>query len=162
MTGLENVPWVARIPIAALMHGGGRTYERSQTDSETTDCSRLVYAVLVMLYGLAVIKPLQAAIKLYAGEDLWAPVLAMVRLGAGQLVSSPVPGRWHLVQGWRTPWKSGHTFFWYEPLSPLGGPGIQVQANEGIGAFVELDESFSEQLSRYTYGVRIIALDDMV
>jgi hypothetical protein len=160
---LLTLPWEARIPVAALRHGGGRFYRAGQSDEATTDCSRLVYAVLVELYGERV-EAERAALMLWQGQPPWSPVEAVEKLGIATPTDQPWPGQWHLVQGWQSlePLRGGHSFYWYEPPIPLAGVhGVQVQANLGVGAFVEADQSWEQQVARYHAGVRLAVLRDL-
>ncbi|AGC43985.1 hypothetical protein MYSTI_02669 [Myxococcus stipitatus DSM 14675] len=47
-----------------------------------------------------------------SSEDLFSPVTAAVESGMAILAPSPdvSPHPWTLIQGWRAPWRSGHTF----------------------------------------------------
>lgn len=158
-----SLPFETRLLLAALAHGGGRRYDRRITGDFETDCSRMLYGTLCGLYGGRV-EAEKAALHI-EGRPIqpWSPVEATVRLGFGSAVAAPMPGRWHVVQGWRAggevdvPWSGGHSFLWRHPAS--GGPGVQVQANEGVGAFVEAAQTWEQQTAAYKAGVRLAVLD---
>lgn len=161
--GLSSLPWEARLPVAALAHGGGRVYRKGQTDDGTTDCSREVFATLAALYGYNLVKPERPALMLWDAQWPWSPPEACERLGIGTLVPAPHPGQWHLVQGWvsTTPLAGGHSFFFWQPPAPFAsGTGVVVQANKGVGAFVETDKTFAMRVARYTEGNRIAVLQE--
>lgn len=165
MTGLLALPFEARLVAAALAHGGGRVYDsgRPASDRRTTDCSRLGWSVVADLYDWTPAEELQRGtadwhryrIFTIQTDEQWGPIVATVAAGVAREVDSPVPGCWHIVQGWGP----GHTFFWYEPASVLGAIGVQVQANRGVGAFVEADKTWAEQAASYSAGVRLAVLE---
>lgn len=62
--------------------------------------------------------------------DPWGPVTAAVLSGVAIHATDPVPGAWHLAQGWRTEPShdgSGHTFFLF---AGLDGRCVVVDATD--------------------------------
>ncbi len=112
---------------------------------EDTNCSVYAEDVLRELYGDRVLR-YRKQIRIYQGEDRWAPVHAVVALG-GREVESPIPGEIHLMQGWGP--DGGHTSFWWEPPAVQDAVGVQAQANAALGSFIEDDQTFEQQKGRY-------------
>lgn len=98
---------------------GADGVELEPGEQQNTNCSTLTASILTSVFPsagwtLREYGDLQVfADRLPENPD--APVQAVNRLGIGMIVENLLPGKWHLVQGWRTfdPSKSkysGHAF----------------------------------------------------
>jgi hypothetical protein len=125
-----------------LVNLAGRTYGPAKT---ATDCVRATLAILEAAHG-----PLSATerkdILISHGDRTrpWSPIEAVAaKLGgaSGARPELPMPGRWHLFQGWRVLdggtripdvailGPNGHAgFFWYE-----GATGAVFVVNANVG-----------------------------
>lgn len=146
---------------------GGRTYGHS--GEATTDCCRMVEAVLMDLYGRDLVWGEHAALMVMDPAQPFSPVDACVRLGIGARVTLPTPGRWHVCQGWRylddRGWvvqrsPNGHTWIWYEPpmvMAPgADSLGLKVEAN--VRRPWKTRAAWGEVSAPYKAGVELCAL----
>ena len=88
-------------------------------DNRITNCSTMTVSLLTSVYPNAPWSQedygdLQVYADRLPGQP-GSPIDAVERAGVGERVDALVPGRWHLVQGWRTfepsiPRYSGHAF----------------------------------------------------
>jgi len=120
------------ILVSALRNVSGRHYDTSTGASRrknNTDCSRFAFAVLVDVYG-ARVKDEHNALHITDGAHPFSNVEAIVRLGIGEEVDEPLPGRWHYFQGWKSldPLASGHTTLFYAAPTPFVGESLVLQA----------------------------------
>jgi len=66
----------------------------------------------------------------------------VVSAGIGRVVAHPVPGRYHLMQRWKStdPLSQGHTLIWYEAPAVIGGQCLIIQATSNMAeAFLATD-----------------------
>ena len=91
-------------------------------------CCSYVERVIGQAYGSAVARAPGSMWNLWHPDvDPWSPVTAAVQAGVGVSTSEPVPGAWHVAQGWRTipsAEGSGHTWFLFVPAQ--GGDDVLV------------------------------------
>lgn len=149
---------------AALRELGGRSYGRS--GDSTTDCSRFVGAVLLDVFG-GVVREHWADLMIMDGSRPWSDVDAIEAMGIG-CVGELVPGRWHVVQGWRRLTRqghvpegggiNGHVWLWYEPATPEVGNAEIVQATPTKPPWCG-PRDWALQIAPFKAGVRIAVLD---
>lgn len=146
-----------RITRAHEAHTVGRLY--GQGDGRT-DCVTTVLAVLTEVYGPRV-EAERPALMIWDAGSPWSNIDACVRMGIGVecVEGRPLPGRWHVVQGWeRLPGEGvtgkGHSWLWYEPSRP--GPGLCLEAN--VARPWAYSRTWGERIGRYVAGVRAVAL----
>lgn len=112
-------------------------------------CCVFVRATMSRLFGeVEVAKAPLSLWNLWPSEkDPWGPVTAALRSGCAKappVPGQPVPGAWHIVQGWQgTPFGAGvagHTFLWYQGPE---GTGIRLDSADKRspdGGFVDTIE----------------------
>jgi hypothetical protein len=93
--------------------------ELKDGDNRVTNCSTMTASILTSVYPSAPWSVQDYGDLQVFGDRLPAhpdsPIRAVERVGVGQRVGLLMPGRWHLVQGWRRfdpnkPSYSGHAF----------------------------------------------------
>ena len=140
---------------------GGRIY--GHVGKDRTDCSRFVFAVLRDVYGAASIDPLRPHLLIHEGHGMFAPIQGIVAAGLGDEVVEPLPGRWHLCQGWRrglgSADPSGHAWLWYETPTPTGLDGLILQATTSAPPWCKR-LTWTDQAAPFKAGVRLAALRD--
>lgn len=147
---------------------GGRIY--GSVGKDRTDCVRLTADVLSEVYGEPVRRE-RPALLIHAGQGPWSPVEGIVRAGAGVEVSAPLPGRWHLCQGWRrltddggVPKSdgryNGHGWLWYEPETPTGALPLIVQATTAPAPWCHRT-TWDKQVNKFPAGVRLAVLNEV-
>jgi hypothetical protein len=98
-------------------------------------CCTYVERVMRRAYGDALVErsPGSAWNLWYPDKDPWSPATAALQAGAAvELVERPLPGAWHVAQGWRTvpsTTGSGHTFLVFAPVTG----GDQLLVADSIG-----------------------------
>ena len=155
-----------RLLAAAVEALGGKMY--GHTGSATTDCSRAVEAILAGIYGSRVTAE-HKALMIFDPSQPFSPVEACERLGIGREVETPIPGCWHVVQGWRvldsrgwvpdpSPSPNGHAFLFYQLPAPMAGSSILINANVTRPWLRRV--TWGEACGPYRAGVRLCALID--
>ena len=155
---------------AALHELGGKRY--GPTGKDTTNCVRLVAAVLVAIYGDIVLR-FWRALMIADPTKPWSNIKAVEEMGIGRVVEQLVPGRWHVIQGWRllTPdgkvplgslaiHPNGHAWLWYEPETPLEESAQIIQATTSPPPWCGPAE-WAKQVRPFTSGVRIAVLNEV-
>ena len=115
--------------IACLAELGGYTYDSAAYPKPgTKDCTRFTYGVLRSLWPI--LESYKGPLHITDPEHPFSNVEALESAGLALVSEAPVPGRWHLVQGWQrlAPLSNGHAFLWYEPAVPIAAPSFIVQA----------------------------------
>lgn len=155
--------------VSALRHLAGSSYDNSPPyDPGSLDCVRFTYAVLRDLWP-AVVPQYHAQIHLTDPAQPFSPVAAIDSAGIGRGLAPlpgepaprPLPGFWHLCQGWKTlsPLNRGHGWLWYEPEAPLLGSSLIVQSTNARYPWV-LPMSWDDQVAKYPHTqIAILHLD---
>jgi hypothetical protein len=163
------VPTERDLLVSALRHLGGAAYDSSAPYAAgSLDCVRFTYAVLKDLWP-DVAPAIHDELHLLDPSQPFSPVEAVDNAGlSGEwsgLVrpgrSSPIPGCWHLCQGWKSldPLERGHGWFWYEPATPLLEAGLLVQATNAQYPWV-LPMHWGEQVAKFPHTrVAVLALN---
>lgn len=137
--------------MACLAELGGYTYDANAWPKPgTKDCTRFTYAVLVRLWPT--LERFKGPLHITDPAEPFSNVQALEAAGIGAVSSQPIPGRWHLVQGWQsvTPLRKGHAFFWYEPPIPLALPSFIVQATPTTAPWCE-ERTVATQTERFPH-----------
>lgn len=134
-------------------HTDGRTYGHDVAAGQT-DCVITVEAMLAAVYGPEVYDH-RADLRVWDARRPWSAVDACSAFG-GVPVADPVPGCWHVVQGWRRLPRgaeagSGHVLMYYHP--PDGGVGRVLEAN--LTRPWDRRVTWGEVRGRYPAGVRL-------
>lgn len=157
-----------RLPRAA-----GEVYAEMRPRTSDADCCVYARDVLVRAYGLPDPTPeLEALWCVHLGDDgtvpasrVWGPTQAAIESDiAVALVGEPLPGRWHLCQGWRSlradgradpRHDQGHTWLWYAASDDIG---VVLDSARDRGARVEGWQSWARRLDTYAAGIRVALL----
>lgn len=136
-------------------------------------CSVLTAEVLGAVYGVSG-RAWDADVRIYDASRPWSPIEAAVRDLGADAVDAPVPGRWHLCQGWialpdrPSPAELGHAWLWWA-LTPTRGLALESSERRGLrwDRAPLLDEpttdcgpgeSWASRCDRYPAGVRLACL----
>lgn len=137
-------------------------------------CSVFTAEVLREVYGIT--DPgWYGELNIYDRNYPWSPIGAAARVLGSERVSSPRPGRWHLVQGWRVldsgpavprqgPVPNGHAWLWYA-LTPERGMALESSETRGIRWPRGDDctgEPWAARIQPYAAGVRLAVLPHIV
>jgi hypothetical protein len=137
--------------LTCLEHSGGILYDRTVPyDAGSYDCVRLTYAVLSSLWP--VLLDYHADIHLLDAARPFSPVEAIEAAGIGLVSSDPIPGRWHLAQGWVSldPLKDGHAWIWYHPPVPVAAKPFIIQATSARPPWNER-RTLEQQTARFKH-----------
>lgn len=135
---------------ACLEHSGGHVYDRSPPyEDNSQDCVRFTFAVLTDLWPK--LTQYHAELHLTDAAKPFSPVEAVEAAGLGIVSEEPIPGRWHLAQGWQSlePLNRGHAWLWWEPPVPVAANSFIVQATTSL-PWCE-HRTLAEQTKRYPH-----------
>ena len=130
---------------AAHRHLDGRSYrliDPDWKDGTESNCSIATWRICVDYYGQELTQQEQRDWMILDASRPWSPIYAAVSAGWGQSATAPTPGRYHLLQTWRSldPLSSGHSKIFYEPPSPVVSGGLVIQATMDMNrAFLSVD-----------------------
>lgn len=124
----------------AWRHLAGWTYKLvPDTDRRQTNCCIAAERILHEWYPEgAWTRATHADLMIMDGARPWSPIDGIAAAGVGHFAAQPMPGRWHLVQVWAdaVKLKQGHTFLYYEPMTPsTDGPYVLEATNAKVEFF---------------------------
>ena len=141
-------------------HLDGRTYRLVEPDYENgeTNCSVATWLICEAYFGIKLTKQQQKDWMIVDASRPWSPIDAVVSAGMGVAVDLPVPGRYHLMQTWKStsPLNRGHSKIYFEaPFMMLDGC-LVIQATDDMGdAFLSV-EDFKEATRGYEYRLAVL------
>ena len=133
-------------------------------------CCTLVARLVDRAYGLRMTPggTWWAAVNVWARHRPWSGIHALAEQPGGTLVDAPIPGRWHVAQGWThldmlghvDDRSRGHTWLWWA-LTPTHGLALESSTERGIRWPTGDDctgEAWADRCAPYAAGVRLVAL----
>ncbi|NRA03752.1 MAG: hypothetical protein HRU00_14230 [Myxococcales bacterium] len=146
---------------AAHRHLDGRDYRLVDPDYKSgkeTNCSIATWQICEDYFGLELTAEEQRDWMIVDPARPWSPIDAVVSAGIGAEVDGPIPGRYHLVQTWRSvsPLNRGHSKIYFEPPSPMVDGCLVIQATYDMGkAFLSV-ESFAEAVDGLQFRLAVL------
>jgi hypothetical protein len=152
--------WMAAGPLLSMRYGKPTcpydTPPQSFKRGTEINCSSMTWAILSTVYPSAgwTSQDYQD-IQVWDGERKWSPIESVNSRGVGVQVVSPLAGRWHLVQGWRSS-GGGHAFLVYGYDD--GRLGVLQSTSRGKAGPVYTVEANSWIADQYDAGFRLAVL----
>lgn len=94
-----------------------RGYQVPQSPPQTNNCCTFAEALIAKAWqneydGFDWTREYHSQMMIFSADDYFSPITAVISANIGMPVENPdtPPHPWTLIQGWRTQWRSGHTF----------------------------------------------------
>ena len=112
-------------------------------DNLETNCCIATEQIMMEYFGAKFTREEHRDLMILDAARPWSPIDAVVSAGIGIAVDKPIPGRYHMMQRWRStdPLECGHSLIYFEAPTPDPDGCLVIQATYDMNsAFLKVHD----------------------